>query len=441
VLGAIGRTRRGSVRGSVPVLRAVASTVLNRRTRVGLAAVVLLAACGTARPKPDTPAPTPVRAPAASGTPAAGPGSADGSESAAPAAVAGPIAAVRVASNRFVDDRGATVRLLGFNHAGAEYSCIEGTGIFDTPGGAPPSTAVVQAMRAWRGTTAVRVPLNEQCWLGLPSAPARFAGAAYRSAVTTFVTRLNDAGLVAVLDLHRSAPARAASKEQEPMPDRDHSPAFWRSVAATFAHRPAVVFDLFNEPFPYGETDSARAWRCWRDGGCRLTSVNSRKTYVAAGMAELIAAVRSTGARNVVLAGGLHWAEGMTHWLAYRPADPAAQLAASFHAYSFNEYCATPACYERDLVPLLRAVPLFVGEIGPTLRPGITGADPNCPRSAVVGGGFAAATLDWLNGHGASWTAWTWNTWTDCWALVRSLDGTPTPGWGAEIRRRLAVYG
>jgi hypothetical protein len=345
---------------------------------------------------------------------------------------------VRVSGNRFVDAAGRAIRLRGFNHAGAEYACIEGEGFFDTPDGRAPSAGVVRAMAGWRGATAVRVPLNEQCWLGLPAAPGDYAGAAYRREVGSFVARLNAAGLVAIVDLHRSAPGDAASDEQEPMPDRDHSPAFWRSVATTFADRPGVVFDLFNEPYPYEEIDSDRAWACWRDGGCTLTSVNSGEPYVAAGMSELVAAVRGTGARNVVLAGGLHWAEGMRRWLRYRPADRLGQLAASFHAYSFNTYCADVACYDRDLAPILRDTPLVVGEIGPSLTVGSDGVDDSCPRRAVGGGRFAADTLDWLDEHGAGYTAWSWNPWPDCWALVRDWSGTPTDGWGADLHRRLA---
>jgi hypothetical protein len=398
------------------------------RTAIGLVLAVVLAGCAGPAPSRATSPPTSATsAPISRESISSGPIS------------SGPIDAVRVRGNRFVDGQDRPVRLLGFNHAGAEYACVEGTGYFDTPDGAAPSEPVVQAMRAWRGATAVRVPLNEQCWLGLPAVPAKYAGAGYRSAVRTFVARLNDAGLVAVLDLHRSAPAGARSREQEPLPDRDHSPDFWRSVATTFAGRPAVVFDLFNEPFPYGDNDSGRAWSCWRDGGCTLTSVNSGRPYVAAGMNELIAAVRSTGARNVVLAGGIHWAEGMTRWLAYRPTDPLGQLGASFHAYSFNTYCADTACYDRDLAPLVKAVPLFVGEIGPTLALGSNGIDADCPRSAVRSGGFADSTLDWLDAHGASWTAWSWNPWGDCWSLTKDWDGEPTSAWGKELRRRLAA--
>jgi hypothetical protein len=351
-------------------------------------------------------------------------------------APAGPATPVRVDGNRFVDAAGRTVVLRGFNHAGAEYACVEGDGVFDTPDGGPPSDAAVAAMRRWRGARVVRVPLNQQCWLGLGSVPAAYAGAAYRSAVRMFVDRLTAHGLVAVLDLHRSAPADGVPREQEPMPDREHSPRFWRSVAAEF-RADAVVFDLFNEPFPDAATDDDRAWRCWRDGGCTQTSANTGRPYVTAGMTELIAAVRSAGADNVVLAGGIHWAESMTQWLAYRPADPSGQLAASFHAYSFNTYCADEDCYDRDLVALARVVPVFAGEVGPTLVAGTDAADADCPRSSVRPGGFAASTLDWLDEHQIGYAAWSWNPWPDCWALIGNWNGDPTPVWGAEIRRRL----
>jgi hypothetical protein len=184
-----------------------------------------------------------------------------------PDAPAGPATPVRVDGNRLVDAGGRTVVLRGFNHAGAEYACVEGDGVFDTPDGGPPSGAAVAAMRRWRGATVVRVPLNEQCWLGVGSVPAAHAGAAYRTAVRTFVDRLTAHGLVAVLDLHRSAPADGAPREQEPMPDRDHSPAFWRSVATEFRADPVVaklipVLDLgaCSLQVTAGHTDEVSAW-------------------------------------------------------------------------------------------------------------------------------------------------------------------------------------
>jgi len=352
-----------------------------------------------------------------------------------PAATTG----VRVVGNQLRDGADKPVRLLGFNHAGTEYMCVEGAGVFDTEDGAAPSESVLRAMRGWRGANAVRVPLNEQCWLGVGGVPARYSGQAYRDAVRTFVTRLNRNGFVAVLDLHRTAPGDATSREQEQMPDRDHSPAFWTSLAGAYKNDPGVVFDLFNEPNPFDEENTARAWACWRDGGCQLTSINSGEPYLAAGMNELIAAVRGTGARNVVLAGGIFSAEVMTQWLAYRPTDPLGQLGASFHAYSFNEYCSDTTCYDRDLAPIARAVPLFVGEVGPNLDRSSDGIDEKCPASAVGRGDFTKSTFDWLDEHGASYTPWSWNPWPDCWALVTGWDGDPTGTWGKEVKSRLAA--
>ena len=80
---------------------------------------------------------------------------------------------------------------------------------------------------------------------------------------------------------------------QKPMPDAQYAPTFWSQVATAFKGNNAVVFDLFNEPYPdapasYGPADS---WTCWRDGGT-CTGIS----YQVAGMQSLINAVRSTGA-------------------------------------------------------------------------------------------------------------------------------------------------
>jgi endoglucanase len=50
-----------------------------------------------------------------------------------------------------------------------------------------------------------------------------------------------------------------------PMPDMDHSVTFWQDVANTFKNNTAVIFDLFNEPYPdSGAWDSTAGWTCWR---------------------------------------------------------------------------------------------------------------------------------------------------------------------------------
>jgi endoglucanase len=391
---------RGEMEGSVLPrwLRAV----------LPLSAITLLMACETAPPPPE-PAP-PV-----------------------------PATGVRVDGNRLIDPAGRTLRLRGFDLAGAESACIDGAGFFDTPDGEAPGDATIRAMRrTWPGANTVRLPLNEQCWLGLPAAAAAFAGEAYRHTIKAFVEELNAAGFVVILDLHRTSPGDGASKQPEQMPDRDHSLAFWASVAKTFRSG-ALLFDLFNEPFPYATTNGDPAWQCWRSGGCTLQSVNTGRPYTAAGMNELITAVRSTGSRTPVLAAGIYRAESLTGWLAHRPSDPAGQLVASFHANSYNLYCAVLACYDRDLAPVARQVPLIAGAIGPSLGGDPAASDGDCPPSAVRSNGWSAATLDWLEAHAAGWAAWSFNPNGDCWSLTTDRSGDPTPIWGEEIRERLAA--
>jgi endoglucanase len=197
-----------------------------------------------------------------------------------------------------------------------------------------------------------------------------------------------------------------------------------------------VVFDLFNEPWPFAEADTDRAWECWRDGGCELTSENDGQPYTAAGMDELVAAVRSTGAENVLAVGGIYWAEVLDRWLQYRPSDPLHNVIAAFHAYAFNEVCADRRCYDEVLGRLAAAVPVYAGELGPDV---LTTAGGPCAPDGEGRSGFADEVLDWVDRHAVGFTAWSWNAWENCTSLVADDEGTPTPTWGRQIRSRLAA--
>jgi len=84
---------------------------------------------------------------------------------------------IRVLGNRLVDGNGAPIQLRGVNRSGTEYACVQGLGIFDGPSNA----ASVKAIASWR-VNIVRVPLNEDCWLGINGVDPQYGGAAYRKA-------------------------------------------------------------------------------------------------------------------------------------------------------------------------------------------------------------------------------------------------------------------
>ncbi len=320
-----------------------------------------------------------------------------------PAPVAATALAIGVRGNHLVDGGGLPLRLIGVNRAGGEYACIQGWGVFEGPPDA--------AMAAWH-VNSVRLALNEDCWLGINGVPQQYSGGPYRDSVRAYAARLHAAGLYVVLELHWNAPGDAPATGSRAMADADHAVDFWRSVATAFRDDHAVLFDLYNEPYP-------PSWKCWRDG-CPVSEDGA--TWRSAGMRQLVQAVRSTGARQPLLLGGMRGATDLRGWLANAPPDPAHALVAAVHAYP-DQRCTDRACWDAELVPVARQVPLVAAEVG------------DC------GQGLAARFMDWADAGGISYLAWTWNVWGGGCAngssLISAWDGTPT-SFGAVFRGHLA---
>ena len=321
--------------------------------------------------------------------------------------------ALRVRSHRIVDAGGQDVVLHGVNRMGSEYMCAQGRGIFD----GPVDQASIDAMKGW-GVNAVRLPLNEHCWLGINGVLPEYAGAAYRDAIVGYADALIANGLYVILDLHWSGPGDVLALAAAPMPDADHSPAFWSDVARTFAGQGAVIFELFNEPSPDLNRDTTAAWTCWRDGGnCPGVA------FEAAGMTALVRAVRATGATNVIALSGVQFGNTFTRWLEFAPPDDG--LVATWHTYNWA-WCVTVECYETNVAALADDVPVIASEIG----------SDDC--DAV----WMGQLMDWLDHRRLGYLAWTWSTWLasscEASALVLDYDGTPSP-YGEIYRDHLAA--
>src|SRR5947207_1314213 len=319
---------------------------------------------------------------------------------------------VRIVGNHFVDGSGRPVRLLGVNRSGSEYACMANWAVFDGPSDA----ASIAAMASWN-IDAVRVPLNEDCWLGINGAPAAFGGANYRNAIAGYVTRLHAAGIYAIVDLHWNAqgslPADGKTGQGRKMADLDHAPAFWTSVAGFFKNDHGVIFDLFNEPHEIG-------WDCWLNG---CTTSDGTGTWQAAGMQTLLNAVRATGATNVVTLSANGWGGDIPQWINYHPRDPIGQIAAGWHVYYPETWWSEPSRWNAGVSPVLAAqVPIVATEFG----------EHDCA------GGWMNQFLPWADQHGLSYTAWTWDTWPNCGnpVLITKYDGTPT-GYGVSLRDHL----
>ena len=340
---------------------------------------------------------------------------------------------IRVGGNHLVNGAGHAVRLLGVDRPGMDSLSPDGSCLTTQ------DFTSVAAIAAWH-VNVVRVPLNEDCWLGI-NGPTASTAAEYRAGVARFVANLHSHRLYAILDLHMSAPGRIPATAMQAMPDADHAPAFWSSVASRFASDHAVLFDLFNEPhltdvLAYGSD----YWGCWLSG-CSINVVNtaggtSHVSWRAIGMQQLVNVVRKTGATQPIMLEGLNYANDLVYcahpgdcasWLGHAPADKAKQLVASAHVYNYS-YCNTPDCWSSQYLPVAGKYPVVTGELG----------ENDCGHT------FMDQYMRWADAHGISYVAWDWSPQTSCtpgqqgFGLITNLLGTPS-SVGVSLRAHLAA--
>ncbi|WP_051471157.1 glycoside hydrolase family 5 protein [Patulibacter minatonensis] len=353
-----------------------------------------------------------------------------GSSSAAPAP--------KVDGNRLVDTTtGRTFVPRGVNWPSFEYACHYGYGTSNTASATSvgPTDEQARLIASWH-TNVVRLPLNQDCWLGDDGEPTGgITPQAYQDAVAAWVGKLHAAGLAVILDLHWSGPDGVQADGQRMMAD-ERSPVFWSSVAQRFKDDPSVLFDAFNEPFSQDLGDGTSLtldWGCWRDGGCPGARQNEnaqafdKRTFLIVGMQPLVGAIRAAGARQPILLGGLDYANDLRGWLDHRPDDD--QLVAAFHNYG-GQRCNTQACWDAEIAPVAAKVPVVTGEFGET----------DCKED------HDRRYMSWADAHGVGYVAWQWvvlqpdeqaNPACSGLALIKDVEGTPNAPNGTALKSHL----
>lgn len=313
---------------------------------------------------------------------------------------------ISVSGNSLINSKNQQLKLIGVDATGTEDACIQNKGF----SWYALTNAAAKAIASWHAD-AVRVPLNEDCWLGINGAPTAYSGNAYRTQIINWVKFLNANGLYVILDLHWTAPGSLPANQQWPMADANHSILFWQQVATTFKNNHAVIFDLFNEPFMGGQHPTQANWQCWLNG-CSYTNICSNHnqhcqptTYQTAGEQQLINAVRNSGANQPIEISGLDWSNdpcglymtggnnGSCMILKYLPKDPANQLAVSSHLYYTSE-CHTLNCFNSDQLVVKQKLPVIIDEFG----------EKDCQVS------FINSVMNWADQHAISYLAWSWKT-------------------------------
>jgi endoglucanase len=327
---------------------------------------------------------------------------------------------LHVSGDQVLDGGGNVLHLHGVNRSGTEYACIQGWGIFDGPS----NNASVAAIRRWNANI-VRIPLNEDCWLGINGVPGAYAGRNYRNAIVHYVHLVEHHGMRAELSLMWAAPGTAKATYQPNAPDKDHSPAMWAGMAQTFKNDPNVILAPWGETtvpaecFLKGCNDQA-AFASNQDGlrSCR----SGCWFYKAAGMQEAVNVLRQNGYHGIISIPGIDFANNMTTWLTHIPRDPQHQLVAEMHLYGKNT-CDTTSCLNQTVLPILRAGhPVILGETGETYNDSDAGAS------------YISTFLAWADQHGVGYEPWTWDTWGTYGALISDYSGTPHGNYGNFVK-------
>jgi len=288
---------------------------------------------------------------------------------------------IQVKGHQFVSAKdGSPVQIVGTQVSGLETGYTSRWPQYSNAGSAFWSTLLNYG---GSGLNTVRLPLNEASWLnytcydsGTGASAKLYARAAgggytpdpsrvYQATVKKAVADATAAGLYVILVDFWGAPNNDTGQPLCPIgqpgfANADHSLAFWKSVADTFKGNPAVIFELFNEPFGadvYSQWVTQTGSNTYTPGtdattlldggayspfrmqnntaGNAMVTVN--ETWQVAGMQTMLNTVRGEGASNVVLTSPAGWAGEIETWLASKPTDPLGQLGVAWHVYGYRK--------------------------------------------------------------------------------------------------------
>lgn len=306
----------------------------------------------------------------------------------------------------FIDSAGRPVRLQGVNIPSLEWR-NDGDHIIE-------STRV--AFQDWKANV-VRIPVCQDRWFGKTPNQDEDPAERYRSIVDLIVRIANEHSGYVILDLHWSdAGVWGKNIGQHKMPD-EHSLEFWKDAARRYANHPAVIFDLYNEPFQV-------SWDVWKNGG-DVTETDSKTketlAYRAVGLQRLLDTVRETGAKNVVVAGGLDWSYDLRGVASgYALADPKGRgVIYATHIYPWKKD------WDSMVGSVADKYPVFVGEVG--CEPDPKHEDPFK---------WGPKVLNYIDAHGWSWTAWCFHTEATP-RMLKDWTYTPTEYWGSPVLKKL----
>jgi endoglucanase len=320
---------------------------------------------------------------------------------------------LRTAGNKIVRPDGTEIWLQGVNVVSLEFR-VRGEHVL---------RAAQVAIDEWKSNI-VRLPVKDDYWFGRDR-EQQDGGAAYRALVDAAITVIANRGAYVLLDLHRFRAPTAANVE------------FWREVAMVYKDHPAVLFDVFNEPH-------GLSWKVWREGGfvpeketpadedSFLSEEDQKKNragFESPGMQRLVDAVRETGAKNIIVVGGLDWAYDLTGIMEGYAIDDrdGNGIVYATHIYPWKSDWVGKALVVAEKYPII------VGEVGCDIKklPFVSLDRQEDPYT------WAPDMIGFIQQHRLHWTAFSFHPWATP-VLIKDWSFEPTPFWGEFVKAALA---
>ncbi len=322
-------------------------------------------------------------------------------------------AEIFVVGNRLQDKDGREVWLQGVNIPSLEWSS-HGDNVLRSS---------VVAIQDWK-CGVIRLPVKEEYWFGR-DAGQKDGGKNYRELVDTLITLAANRGAYVVLDLHRYRAPREEHIE------------FWTDAATRYKNHPAVLFDLLNEP--HGIT-----WEIWRNGGFvaerkqgadedNFLTAEERARIVhgfqSPGMQKMVEVVRATGARNVIVAGGLDYAYDLSGIINGFPLEEKGGNGIMYasHIYPWK------SDWQGRMLDIANLHPILVGEVGADEKKMPWQTDANF----VPPDTWVPDMLGLIQKHRLNWTGWCFHPKAGP-RMLADWQYTPTAYWGQPAKRALA---
>ena len=333
---------------------------------------------------------------------------------------------LKIKGNQILNSKNQPVLLRGVN-----TSCME----FTSDGDGHIIETIRVAIDDWK-VNIIRLPLSQDRWFG--KAPEQNdLGVSYRAIVKQAVDLCGSKGCYIILDLHWSdANEWGQNIGQHSMPDRN-SVIFWKDIAAIYANNPAVLFDIYNEPRDV-------SWDVWLNGGTTTSRPNrpgpgqKTVTYETVGMQEMLNTIRATGAKNVVVIGGLDWAYDFSGILAGKQPKDSSGNGIIYANHVYDNKSESVFTWIASMEEASAKFPIIISEFGgsggPNRRQGWWGQSP----STAMGDDWLLHIMQGIQDHSWSFTAWDLHT-TAGPVLISDWNYMPTPDFGVYVKELLVT--